>query len=135
VPYERITRVYGPLAVVAVTFWPASIITTVPHVLVRGLTIASGAATERPRIVVISIARPEVRLPPVVPVAIIIGAASVAARAVEAMAFVITRINIARIEIHIACPGLAAVARDDHATRGIGDLEAVVREGCDPLAG
>jgi hypothetical protein len=101
VPYERITWVRGPLAVVAVALRPATIIKTVPHVLVRRLTIASVAATERPHIVVISIARPEVRLPPVVPVAIIIRTASVAALAV-AIAIIVARILVTRVEVHAA---------------------------------
>jgi hypothetical protein len=101
VPYECITWVYEPLAVVAVTFWPASIITTVPHVFVRGLTIASGSATEFPRIVVISIARPGLELAPVIITIAVAGAAAAPALAV-AIAFLVARIIVTRVEVHAA---------------------------------
>jgi hypothetical protein len=52
VPYEHVTWVYGPLAVVAVTFWPASIITAILHILVRALSIVPRAAAELARVIV-----------------------------------------------------------------------------------
>ncbi|HEX5107291.1 MAG TPA: hypothetical protein VFV95_02535 [Vicinamibacterales bacterium] len=62
---ERIARLSIALTIVAVPVRPTGIITPIPTMVI-GLPVVSWTATEYPRIVVLSIARPEVGLPPVV---------------------------------------------------------------------
>ena len=66
VPRERVARLPIALTTVAVALRPACIITPIAAVLVRGLPVVSWTAAERPRIVVIAVARSDVGLPPVV---------------------------------------------------------------------
>jgi hypothetical protein len=97
VPRERIAPLSIALATVTVPLSPTCIITVVAAMVVRGLSVVSWTTAKCPRIVVIAIARPDVRLPPVVITLAIVGGAAVPAIRGASVPLV-----IARVEIHIA---------------------------------
>jgi hypothetical protein len=68
---ERISRVGVALTAVAFTFRPTGIVTAIAPVLVSVLSIAAWATTERPSVVIVTLARSNLRLARVVfPVAV-----------------------------------------------------------------
>ena len=101
-PRERVPWLPIALTTVAVALGPTCIITTISPVLIRGLPIAFWTAAERPGILVVSIARLEVGLPPVVIAIAVIGGAPVPAIRSASVSLIVARIVIARVKIEHA---------------------------------
>jgi hypothetical protein len=99
---ERVAHPTIALSTVAVALTPTGIITTISAVLVRGLPIAARTAAERPRIVVIALARSDVGLPRVVITIAVVGGASVRATRRMFVALIVARVVVARITIEHA---------------------------------
>jgi hypothetical protein len=102
VPREGIPRVSIALTMVAVPLRPTRIIVAIAPMLVRGLPIVARTAAERPRIFVISIARSEVRLPPVVIPIAVVGGTTVPAIRSTSVPLVVARVVITRVKIEHA---------------------------------
>jgi hypothetical protein len=94
---ERVSRVGVALTAVAFAFRPTGIVTAVAPVLVSVLSIAAWTTTERPSVVILTLARSNLRLARVVfPVAVI---RTAAAASVGPVPLVVARIEVARIEV------------------------------------
>jgi hypothetical protein len=100
-PREAVAGLSIALTIVAVPLRPTGIISIVAPVVVRGLPVVPWTAAERPGLLVISIPRSEVRLPPVGIANAVVGGSTVPAiRGVSVL--LVARVIIARIKIEHA---------------------------------
>jgi hypothetical protein len=100
-PRERITPLSIALTILAVPIRPTCIITPIPGVVIGGLPVASWTATERPRIVIVSVSGSEGGLPPVVVANAVVGAATVPAIRCVYVPLLIARVVVARVKMSI----------------------------------
>ena len=101
-PCEGVARPPIALTIVAVPLSPPGIIAPVPPMHIRGLTVIARTTAERPRIIVTSVARSDVGLPPVVIAIAVVGGTTAPAIWGVSVPLAVARIVVARIKIEHA---------------------------------
>jgi hypothetical protein len=99
---QRVSRVGVALTAVAFAFGPPCIVTAIAPLLVSVLSIAAWTTTERPSVVIVTLARSNLRLARVVfPVAL---TRTAAAASIGPVPLVVARVVITRVKIKHGAP-------------------------------
>jgi hypothetical protein len=96
---ECVPRLAIALSFVPIAVGPTRIVVAVTPALIWPLPFVAGTASERPSVVIVSVARARSRLTPVVIALAVVGTAAPAAARRVAVPLIVARIVVARIEV------------------------------------